>query len=384
MATMLLEESPDDARAAEVWADVDVQDSHFGLLREPVFKAFSAVDAEPLESDWSDAEPLMVTMLEADSGDSEPLMRTMLLEESPDDMKHQYQWEDAALQDGYASVLGEPMLMAFSAVDPEMLEADWGDDQPFMRTMFLEESPDAADRQYLPADAGFQDGDFGLLEEPVFMAFSADDAAFEEPVFRTLTTADEEVLATDWNEADVVLLEDDGLDAEIMLLSATGPSPWQNLDSPEDVNADGWATPIDVLLIVNGIGQDVGLSTSLSLPVSLFLDVNGDRHLDASDAIQVVNLLNGGDQAERSADLASHAVPMWYDDRWTVPSVSEGGEKSDQAVSETGEDAAEIDDTPWAVARVMQRDDDSEDLDQDDADEQLFSEDADWLFGELL
>jgi hypothetical protein len=216
------------------------------------------------------------------------------------------------------------------------------------------------------------------------MAFSADDAAFEEPVFRTLFTGDVEVLATEWNEADVGPSDEDGLDAEIMLLAATGPSPWQNLDSPEDVNADGWATPIDVLLIINGIGQDVALSTSLSLPVSLFLDVNGDRHLDASDAIQVVNLLNGGDQAERSADLASHAVPMWYDDRWTAPSVSERGEKSDQSVSETGEDAAEIDDTPWAVARVMQRDDESEDLDQDDADEQLFSEDADWLLGELL
>ena len=238
---------------------------------------------------------------------------------------------------------------------------DWGDAEPFMAMMLLEESSDSADYQYFWEDADFQ-----------------------EPLFRAYSTADVQVLASDWNEADVVLFEDDGLDAEMMLFAATGPSPWQNLDIPEDVNADGWATPIDVLLIINGIGQDVALSTSLSLPVSLFLDVNGDRHLDASDAIQVVNLLNGGDQTERAADTASDQAPLWYDDRWTAPSVWEGVEDSDQAVRETGEDAAEIDDTPWAVARVADRDDESEDLDQDDADEQLFSEDADWLLGELL
>jgi hypothetical protein len=384
MATMLWEESTDDAQAAEVWADVDVQDSQFGLLREPEFKAFSAADAELLESDWSDSEPLMVTMLESDWGDSEPLMRTMFLEESPDDMKHQYEWEEVTVQDGDIDVLGEPMLMAFSVLDEEMLEADWGYDEPLMRTMFLEESSDDMQHQYLWEDASLQDGDVGVLEEPMLMAFSAADAAVEEPLFRTLTTADAEVLATDWNEADVGLSDDDGLDAEIMLLSASGPSPWQNLDSPEDVNADGWATPIDVLLIINGIGQDVTFSTSLSLPVSLFLDVNGDRHVDASDAIQVVNLLNAGEQSEPAADLAGDETSLWYADRWAAPSVWEGHEDSDQAVSETGEDAAEIDDTPWAVARVMQRDDESEDLDQDDADEQLFSEDADWLFGELL
>jgi hypothetical protein len=433
MATMLWEESPDDGRVAEVWADVDTKDGQFGLLREPMLKAFSVADAELVEADTGDDEPFMVTMFEADWGDDEPFMTTMFLEDSSDYVKYPY-WEDADFQDGDYRMLGEPMLMAFAAFDAEMVEADWGDDQAFMTTMFLEDSWDDVKYQYWE-DADLQDGDFRMLGEPMLMAFaafdaemveadwgddqafmttmfldesfeitnyryqgedfdsqdedygvlriSADDQALDEPVFRTLFTSDEEVVATGWNDVDAVMLDDDSLDAEIMLF-AMGPSPWQNLDIAEDVNADGWATPIDVLLIINGIGQEITLSPGLGLPVSLFLDVNGDRRLDASDAIQVINVLNGVDQTEPAADIASDQAPLWYDDRWAAPSVREGNEDSDSAVSETWEDAADIDDSPWAVSRVAQRDDESADLDQDDADEQLFSEDADWLLGQLL
>ncbi len=96
-------------------------------------------------------------------------------------------------------------------------------------------------------------------------------------------------------------------------------SRWQNPQGNLDVNADGFISPIDVLLIINYLNGDGDpfLPSSGIIPQP-FLDPTGDELVSPLDVLTVINYLNansGGGQGEgeSSVDLAlppAYAMPL--------------------------------------------------------------------------
>lgn len=76
-------------------------------------------------------------------------------------------------------------------------------------------------------------------------------------------------------------------------IDAPPPPSHQNSSLFEDVNADGFVSPIDALLVINAINTFGGGTPVSSLPnPPAFLDVNGDNIISASDVLIVIQYLN--------------------------------------------------------------------------------------------
>ena len=80
---------------------------------------------------------------------------------------------------------------------------------------------------------------------------------------------------------------------------APDPTPWHNVDFPEDVNNDGRVVPFDALFIINelnGTGIGVGSGALPNPPTDItpppYLDVTGDNFLAPIDALRVINFIN--------------------------------------------------------------------------------------------
>ncbi len=102
---------------------------------------------------------------------------------------------------------------------------------------------------------------------------------------------------------------------------------WQNPSEPLDVNEDGSVTAMDVLRVINAVGQHGALI--LDRPPGdddAYIDVNGDGIASALDALVVSNFLNFGQEKPRAAAWAA-SVPE-------AESVERGGLKAtDDSVS---------------------------------------------------
>ncbi len=71
------------------------------------------------------------------------------------------------------------------------------------------------------------------------------------------------------------------------------PPPHQNPVDHMDVNADGFISPIDALLIINLINERGGGIPTSSLPSAPpYRDVDGNNIISANDVLQVINFLN--------------------------------------------------------------------------------------------
>lgn len=83
---------------------------------------------------------------------------------------------------------------------------------------------------------------------------------------------------------------------EVMVLDFSAPLPFQNVNSPLDVNADGLVTAIDALLIINLLNQRLAgpLPSTINPARSMFgyVDVNGNGSLEPLDVLLVINSLN--------------------------------------------------------------------------------------------
>ncbi|HND55987.1 MAG TPA: Ig-like domain-containing protein, partial [Pirellulaceae bacterium] len=71
------------------------------------------------------------------------------------------------------------------------------------------------------------------------------------------------------------------------------PSPWQNPNNNLDVNADGFVSPIDVLLIVNYLNL-YGNPAPTPPPAPPYLDVNGNFTVEPVDVQPILTRLNAG------------------------------------------------------------------------------------------
>ncbi len=94
-------------------------------------------------------------------------------------------------------------------------------------------------------------------------------------------------------EFQTVALVSGGVNEHVNFGLFTSNSPWFNSTLPEDVDGDGQVSPIDVLLIVNLLNQNVEAELNGSgLPLNERVDVSNDSFLTAFDALLVINAIN--------------------------------------------------------------------------------------------
>ena len=115
--------------------------------------------------------------------------------------------------------------------------------------------------------------------------------------------------------------------ASITVLSAGAEGEYTNPQNSLDVNADGFVSPADVLMIFNDLSSNGSrqLSTNATFALgegeslggavtgqSRYIDSNGDGFASPLDALQIINFLNAqsqyGGEAEGSTVLLANAV----------------------------------------------------------------------------
>ena len=106
------------------------------------------------------------------------------------------------------------------------------------------------------------------------------------------------------------VLDNDGLASNVATVSITvGGSIHQNPSNNLDVDADGFISPIDVLILVNDLNFNGARILPSTLPVPPYLDPTGDGRIDPLDVLTVINFINargsaGAGEGESSmADL---------------------------------------------------------------------------------
>ena len=95
-------------------------------------------------------------------------------------------------------------------------------------------------------------------------------------------------------------IDDGGLQsapATVNITVASG-AEFQNPTSPRDVNADGFVSPIDALLLINHLNAVGSHLLTSPLPGIPFPDTNGDGFISPADVLGVVNQLNSASNPE--------------------------------------------------------------------------------------
>ncbi len=87
--------------------------------------------------------------------------------------------------------------------------------------------------------------------------------------------------------------------------------PWQNPENRFDVNADGYVTPEDVLILINEINRNAARLLPVP-PVSPdvppnYWDVNGDGKICPMDVLDIINYLNWQSRVDGGADAFGEA-----------------------------------------------------------------------------
>ncbi|MEO2022281.1 MAG: dockerin type I domain-containing protein, partial [Pirellulaceae bacterium] len=89
------------------------------------------------------------------------------------------------------------------------------------------------------------------------------------------------------------------------------PFPWQNVSNALDVDGDGSAVPLDVLIIINNL--NIEGARALPVPTTQFTpppyyDASGDGFITALDALVVINYLNqqGAGEGEKAGSFGEN------------------------------------------------------------------------------
>jgi hypothetical protein len=86
-------------------------------------------------------------------------------------------------------------------------------------------------------------------------------------------------------------------------------SPWQNQRDPNDVDDDGFVSPLDVLLIINNLNEKGARLLSASDTTPPFLDVDGDSFVAPVDVLLVINANEANaSEGEAKSEAASSQV----------------------------------------------------------------------------
>lgn len=152
----------------------------------------------------------------------------------------------------------------------------------------------------------------------------------------SITSTAEVSSATEYDPDSTLGNEDpDEDDQSSCTIDPTNPHPWRNPLQAEDVNGDGFVTPLDALIVINRLNAS-GPSDLPILPPSQvnpppYWDVDGDDAVTASDVLAVVNWINthalpgvalsaGEGEADGGATLPAGAVDGFP--RTEVPPVA--------------------------------------------------------------
>ncbi|RMF42904.1 MAG: tandem-95 repeat protein, partial [Planctomycetota bacterium] len=163
------------------------------------------------------------------------------------------------------------------------------------------------------------------------------------------------------------------------------PPPHQNPAQNLDVNADGFVSPIDALLIINFLNNNNGGGSVVGLPAPPpYRDVNGDNFISPIDALIVINALNsnaGGEGESPEGDLWAGAVTgqvIAAPSQTNVPVLMQPAEgEATDSVADAFADLGRTDtdqllvDTTWVTERRMAQGEDDAALPTDLALEEL-------------
>ena len=120
------------------------------------------------------------------------------------------------------------------------------------------------------------------------------------------------------------------INAQLGISTAT---PFHNWFSALDINADGFVSPIDVLLIVNELNKgtnELVLSAGGTDDVHWFVDTNGDNSLSPVDALLVINHLN--QLADGEGETIEEPATMVYAQRRVMNSKPAREETFDESL----------------------------------------------------
>ncbi|MFO0904296.1 MAG: Ig-like domain-containing protein [Pirellulales bacterium] len=139
------------------------------------------------------------------------------------------------------------------------------------------------------------------------------------------------------------------------------PSPWQNPNRPLDVNADGFVTPLDALILINDINAKgsrvlAGQSPATPLPPP-YLDPNGNGSIEPADVVLVVTAINSGTgEGEGEGAVADEAfapivatpdvggaTTVLVDHRWSPADATRGLANREPVLASVGSRQSQVD-----------------------------------------
>lgn len=103
--------------------------------------------------------------------------------------------------------------------------------------------------------------------------------------------------------AQYTVLDDQGLRSgvgriSVFVVDFSAAHPWQNTAKPSDANGDGLTSPSDALLIINDLNghssRRLPTAPGANLDLFGFMDSNGDGFVAPVDVLLIINLLNAG------------------------------------------------------------------------------------------
>jgi hypothetical protein len=121
-----------------------------------------------------------------------------------------------------------------------------------------------------------------------------------------------------------VVLDDSGQSSNIanVTIQVTN-SIHQNPVNKLDVNADGFVSPIDVLIVVNDLNFNGPRVLPLDQPVPPYLDVNGDKLVDPLDVLELINFINTRGNSGAGEGEASMASLGYTQDHVMMVSIAD-------------------------------------------------------------
>ncbi len=215
----------------------------------------------------------------------------------------------------------------------------------------------------------FPEGDFSALN-PITMA-----TVFFEAVAPGTTKIVGGPADTFPAQETLLLREDDPVTVDriryselVITVNSVAVGPTQNTALPQDVNADGFVSPRDALLVINAMEREEARfegETGSNVASQYYTDVNGDTRLSAIDALQVINYLAiqanqaalQAESVETGTDLASSAgsdaVFADLSGSDLVVDTSSAGDASSAAVGIATDDSTEEDDDENDVLNLL-------------------------------
>ncbi|MEI7460219.1 MAG: Ig-like domain-containing protein [Pirellula sp.] len=121
-----------------------------------------------------------------------------------------------------------------------------------------------------------------------------------------------------------VVLDDSGQSSNVanVTIQVTN-SIHQNPVNKLDVNADGFVSPIDVLIVVNDLNFNGTRVLPLDQPVPPYLDVNGDKSVSPLDVLELINFINARGSSGSGEGEASMASLGYTQDHVMMVSIAD-------------------------------------------------------------